>query len=139
MPYFTSLTSCSFTRKVFRLTCINNIVINIYSLHMCYSDDTHYDCLLVACIRRLQSWSLTSILSEYRQFCGSKRYFDIEQFIECFQPTSIELSPETTPDFLSLHLYMMVNLHSYYALSFLCYVLIHTYDVCVGRRREVIH
>jgi len=64
---------------------------------MCASG-IHQTGTLVGCLRRLQNWSLTSILVEYRSFTGqrSTRYGD-EQFIELFDVDLVTL-PTNLPD-----------------------------------------
>ncbi|CAM9103240.1 unnamed protein product [Phaeothamnion confervicola] len=54
---------------------------------------------VVACLRKLQRWSLTSILEEYRRFTKHKVRVQNEQFIELFDTDLINL-PETPPTFL---------------------------------------
>lgn len=59
---------------------------------------THVDMVLVAVLRRLQGWTLTSVLSELRT-CIGKSLFDVEQFIEYFDMDLIDLPP-SLPDCL---------------------------------------
>jgi hypothetical protein len=66
------------------------------------STDTYYDCLLVACMRRVQSWSYLSVLAEFRQNIWPNKMFDFEQFIEHFNITLIDLS-SSMPDFITIH------------------------------------
>jgi protein tyrosine/serine phosphatase len=40
--------------------------------------------VVVGCLRKLQGWNLTSVIQEYRAFCGSKSRYVVEQFIELF-------------------------------------------------------
>ena len=40
--------------------------------------------VVIACLRKLQKWSLISILEEYRRYSGSKLQQEFEQFIELF-------------------------------------------------------
>ncbi|KAI8050868.1 protein-tyrosine phosphatase [Syncephalis plumigaleata] len=56
----------------------------------------HETGMLVGCLRRLQHWSFTSILTEYRAYCGSKARYMNEQFIERFDLDLITL-PENLP------------------------------------------
>jgi tyrosine-protein phosphatase OCA1 len=44
---------------------------------------------MVGCLRRLQNWNLTSILTEYHLFAEHKRRYATEQFIELFDPDLI--------------------------------------------------
>lgn len=59
------------------------------------------DSILVACLRKVQEWSFVSILGELRMHSGC-RQFDVEQFIEYFDPDIIDIS-RNTPDFLKIH------------------------------------
>jgi protein tyrosine/serine phosphatase len=55
---------------------------------------------VVGCLRKLQHWSQTSAFDEYRRFAGSKaRVLDM-QFIELFDPESVEVDEEHKPSWL---------------------------------------
>ncbi len=55
---------------------------------------------VVGCLRKLQHWSQTSAFDEYRRFAGSKaRVLDM-QFIELFDPDSVEVDEEHAPAWL---------------------------------------
>jgi hypothetical protein len=55
---------------------------------------------VVGCLRKLQHWSQTSAFDEYRRFAGSKaRVLDM-QFIELFDPESVEYDEEHKPSWL---------------------------------------
>lgn len=64
--------------------------------------DTFYDCLVIACLRRLQEWSYVSILAEFRQHTWPHKLHDFEQVIEKFNTALVEL-PVNVPEFLSIH------------------------------------
>lgn len=64
------------------------------------------DSILVACLRKVQEWSFVSILGELRMHSGC-RLFDVEQFIEYFDPDIIDIS-KNTPDFLKIHIRLKV-------------------------------
>jgi hypothetical protein len=67
------------------------------------NDEACYDCLIIACLRKLQSWSIVSIINELRFHIGSQRkIFDLEQFIELFNPEILSL-PSKLPSYLELH------------------------------------
>jgi tyrosine-protein phosphatase SIW14 len=56
--------------------------------------------VLVACLRKLQRWSLISIFEEFRRFAGGSRLqSQHEQFIELYDTELISISDES-PDFL---------------------------------------
>lgn len=61
------------------------------------------DILLIACMRRVQNWSLVSILSEFRILQGplQKRICYAEQLIEYFDVSIIDLTHQ--PDFIAIH------------------------------------
>jgi protein tyrosine/serine phosphatase len=47
--------------------------------------------ILTGILRKLQHWSLSSILFEYRSFAGPNARFNEEQFIELFDETALVL------------------------------------------------
>ena len=49
---------------------------------------------LVGCLRRVQNWSLTAILDEYRAFAGPKGRLTHEQYIEFFDVDLVTLPAE---------------------------------------------
>mmetsp|Transcript_23738 Transcript_23738/g.37104 ORF Transcript_23738/g.37104 Transcript_23738/m.37104 type:complete len:167 (-) Transcript_23738:348-848(-) len=51
---------------------------------VCCSSGIFQTAPLIGCLRRLQNWSLTSILAEYRTFAGSRARLAHEQYIEFF-------------------------------------------------------
>lgn len=56
--------------------------------------------VVLACLRKLQHWSLISIFEEYRRFAGGSRLQQQhEQFIELFDTDLIPIT-DTAPDFL---------------------------------------
>jgi hypothetical protein len=96
------------------------------------SEITYMDCLLVACIRKLQNWSFTSIIGEFRLFSGTKRHFDLEQLIEMFDHSYIKLdttkcSTSKIPKFLVSDIQLRVSLLSYlfYFICFTLFVLLY--------------
>ena len=62
------------------------------------------DCLLIACMRRVQDWALVSILNEFRLLQGplQQKSLDAEQFIEYFDVAVID-STSKQPDFILIH------------------------------------
>lgn len=84
------------TSNTIHLQTIFDALELIFSLHkfkILLIGDTklNFDCLLVACIRRLQRFSMTSLLSEYR-FNSTLRNFDAEQLIESLDRESMLLA-----------------------------------------------
>eukprot|EP01059_Diplonema_ambulator_P026699 TRINITY_DN44103_c0_g1_i1.p1 TRINITY_DN44103_c0_g1~~TRINITY_DN44103_c0_g1_i1.p1 ORF type:complete len:229 (+),score=48.97 TRINITY_DN44103_c0_g1_i1:50-736(+) len=53
------------------------------------------------CLRRIQGWSLVSIIDEYNRFAGDKSRAMDQQFVELFRPR-ISLHMKYTPEWLSL-------------------------------------
>jgi len=47
--------------------------------------------ILIGILRKLQHWSFSSIIFEYRSFAGANARFDEETFMELFDETSIVL------------------------------------------------
>jgi len=52
---------------------------------------------LVGCLRKLQGWSLTSIVEEHRRFCEVSSWSLIEHFIEMFD-VDVVTFPKTLPE-----------------------------------------
>lgn len=55
---------------------------------------------LVGCLRRVQRWSLTSILGEYQRFAGGRPRLIDQQSIELFDPRGIDYDPQFAPSWL---------------------------------------
>eukprot|EP00658_Telonema_sp_P-2_P035819 TRINITY_DN25994_c0_g1_i1.p1 TRINITY_DN25994_c0_g1~~TRINITY_DN25994_c0_g1_i1.p1 ORF type:complete len:188 (+),score=37.75 TRINITY_DN25994_c0_g1_i1:159-722(+) len=51
---------------------------------------------LIGCLRKLQRWTLTAILEEYRRFAGSKVRLANEQFIELFDLDLVSLPQDNS-------------------------------------------
>jgi len=69
------------------------IVLNVtnHPIVIICSTGIHQTGTLVACLRRLQNWNITSILDEYKRYAGTHtRYFN-EQFIELFDVDLVTL------------------------------------------------
>ena len=79
---------------------------SIVFLFSCHSPSHSIDCIIVACLRRVQEWSFVSILGELRMHSGC-RQFDVEQFIESFDPDIVDIS-QYTPDYLRMHIRLKV-------------------------------
>lgn len=56
--------------------------------------------ILFGILRKLQHWSFSSIIFEYRSFAGPNARFNEEQFIELFDETDLVL-PSTLPTWLT--------------------------------------
>ncbi|KAM0790829.1 hypothetical protein ACM66B_004674 [Microbotryomycetes sp. NB124-2] len=50
--------------------------------------------ILVACLRRLERWSLNAVLAEYASIAGSKVRANNEQFIELFDTDLVNIPPQ---------------------------------------------
>lgn len=91
-------------RKVNNTHCVYNI--SAFQLThrglSTYSADTFYDCLVLACMRRLQEWSYVSILGEFRHLTWPHKLFDFEQVIDQFHTNLVDITANT-PEFLALH------------------------------------
>ena len=62
-----------------------------------------FDALLIACLRRVQGWTMLSTLSEFRLNCTA-RSFDMEQFIEHFDPSLISFQTNAVlPEYLQIY------------------------------------
>lgn len=60
---------------------------------MC-SSGVHQTGVVVGCLRRLQHWSISACLHEYRMFAGAKAREMTELFIELFDPDLVSVSAE---------------------------------------------
>ncbi|GJD09489.1 Probable tyrosine-protein phosphatase [Galdieria sulphuraria] len=74
-----------------------------HPLLVCDTSGIHQVGILVGCLRRLQNWSLSAVIHEYRTFASSKARYVNEQFIELFDVDLITL-PEDLPDWFREHL-----------------------------------
>lgn len=72
---------------------------------------TCVDAALIACLRRIQRWGLTSVLANFRQLTGRK-IFDLEQFIEFFDTTVVRIPPLRVPTYLDMFLRVEVGINS---------------------------
>ena len=66
------------------------------------------DAMLIACLRRLQRWSLTSVLANFRLLTGRK-IFDLEQFIEFFDVSIVRIPWHRMPGYLDMFLKIEVS------------------------------
>ena len=64
------------------------------------------DVAVIACLRRLQHWTLTSIIDEAR-ILGGRKVFDIEQFIEQFDLDLVHV-PALPPEYLQAYITLQV-------------------------------
>jgi hypothetical protein len=81
------------------------LIISLGSAKVLLVSDTlaPLDAAVIACIRRLQSWSLTSIIAEFRMIAG-RDLFDIEQFIEYFNPFLVSIPTDQRPEYLQTYI-----------------------------------
>eukprot|EP00656_Telonema_subtile_P048990 TRINITY_DN5998_c0_g2_i1.p1 TRINITY_DN5998_c0_g2~~TRINITY_DN5998_c0_g2_i1.p1 ORF type:complete len:177 (+),score=44.70 TRINITY_DN5998_c0_g2_i1:147-677(+) len=70
-----------------------SLVLNKDKYPICVMDTQgrHRVGTLIGCLRKLQRWTLTAILEEYRRFAGSKVRLANEQFIELFDLDLVSL------------------------------------------------
>ncbi|RLN50540.1 hypothetical protein BBJ29_009127 [Phytophthora kernoviae] len=67
----------------------------------------HFAGTMIGCLRRLQNWSLTSIIDKYRNIAGNvKTRFENEQFMELFDVDLVTL-PQQLPSWFTIHQRMM--------------------------------
>jgi hypothetical protein len=69
---------------------------------MCTSG-VHLTGALVGCLRRLQGWSVTTVIDEYRMYSRGRTRFAVEQFLELFDTDLVYVDPVTQPSWLSQH------------------------------------
>ena len=73
---------------------------NVPTLIICKTGKT-YTSVLVACLRKLQKWSMVSILEEFRRYAiGTKHQQQLEQLIELYDIEQFDVTEQSTP-FLS--------------------------------------
>lgn len=84
---------------VVKSTNNTSVVLLLGNAHDCI------DCLVVACMRRLQDWSVVSILGEFRLLQGplQQRSLEAEQFIEYFDVAVVDVAPYHQPNFIVVH------------------------------------
>ncbi|CAM9161394.1 unnamed protein product [Chrysoparadoxa australica] len=70
-----------------------------YPILVTCSTGKHRTGTVMACLRKLQHWSLTSIFEEYRRFTKHKARVQNEQFIELFD-TDLVTIPVNSPRYL---------------------------------------
>ncbi|SAM06316.1 hypothetical protein [Absidia glauca] len=86
------------------------LVLNVKThpvLIMCTSG-IHETGTLVGCLRKLECWNFSSIITEYRSFAGSKARYVNEQFIELFDLDLVTL-PKELPTWFLLQREMLVS------------------------------
>lgn len=76
----------------------------------------YMDCIVIACIRKLQHWAISAIISEFRMLTNERDYivlFDLEQYIESFDPKSYcdgrFVDIDGFPEFLATHFRTIVS------------------------------
>ena len=60
------------------------------------------DCVLVACLRKVQQWTYVSVLAEFRHLVWPHRLFDLEQLVEHFDQSRVNVVG-SAPDYLLTH------------------------------------
>lgn len=71
----------------------------MYPIHVMCSQGRHRTGTVMGCLRKLQRWSLSSIVEEYHRFADAKGRLANEQFIELFDTDLINI-PSATPTWL---------------------------------------
>jgi hypothetical protein len=64
---------------------------------------------MIACLRKMQDWSIMSIVAEFRVFTWPHRIQDFEQFIEFFNTKLVDMDT-LAPDFHTIHENIKVNI-----------------------------
>ena len=65
------------------------------------------DAALIGCLRRIQRWSLTSVIAYFRRITARK-IFDLEQFIELFNISNVHIPNFRIPLYLDVFLKVQV-------------------------------
>ncbi len=66
------------------------------------NSETYLDCVVLACWRRVQSWSTVNILAEFRMYTWPHRLLDFEQMIERFNTELVDII-SLSPEFHMIH------------------------------------
>lgn len=68
------------------------------TLIVCKTGKT-YTSVLVACLRKIQKWSMISILEEFRRFAvGTKHQQQLEQLIELYDVEQLDSTEQNSPN-----------------------------------------
>lgn len=70
-----------------------------YPILVCDVGGIHLVGMLIGCLRRLQTWNLNSVVSEYRFFARAKTRYANEQFIELFDIDLVTVPDDPPPWF----------------------------------------
>lgn len=73
-----------------------------YPILLCDVGGVYNVGMVVACLRRLQGWNLTSVINEYRSFAAARSRYVNEQFIELFDIDLITVPPQPPAWFVNL-------------------------------------
>lgn len=73
-----------------------------YPILVCDASGIHLVGMVIACLRRVQHWNLTSVITEHRSFTVSKTRYVNEQFIELFDIDLVTIPDEPPPWFADL-------------------------------------
>lgn len=77
---------------------------------ICGSTGVHITGVVVACLRKLMGWSLTSIMDEYRSFAGEdKAKVADELFIEFFDTDFVHVSAAKAPAWFLQHIEVLAE------------------------------
>ena len=72
------------------------------------SAETFLDCVVLACWRRVQHWSVVNILAEFQMHTWPHKLCDYEQFIERFHTELVDVV-SLTPAFFLIHSSLQVH------------------------------
>lgn len=73
-----------------------------YPILLCDVGGVYNVGMVVACLRRLQGWNLTSVINEYCSFAAARSRYVNEQFIELFDIDLITVPPQPPAWFVNL-------------------------------------
>lgn len=72
------------------------------------SCETFLDCVVLACWRRVQQWSIMNIISEFRMYTWPHKLYDYEQLIERFNTSLVDVI-SLSPEFFVIHSNLQVS------------------------------
>lgn len=73
------------------------------------NSEAFLDCVVVCCMHRVKAWSPLACLAEFRRLCFPYRLRDLEQFIEAFDCSLVDIKC-LRPESFQTHQYFTVSL-----------------------------
>ena len=97
--------------------------------------ETFLDCVILACWRRVQQWSVVNMLAEFRMYTWPHKLHDYEQFIERFNTLLVDVV-SLSPEFYVIHSNLKVSA-KYSVLSDVLFIKICMTFICYTRKKNI--